>query len=204
MFAKKTSTALVSLVFSLLTATAAYAIGSNAGDSDMTTMKPAEPVPKSSPKVKSAKKLKCNKGETAKRATRQGKLEYTCVKLKADVSPDLELYQQARLLADEGEYEWALDHLRLIQNQNDPEVLSYTGYTNRKAGRLETGIAYYQQALTINPNYVQAREYLGEAYTLVGFNDLAKQQLDEIRARGGASTEAYLALEKFMRESRTN
>jgi tetratricopeptide (TPR) repeat protein len=194
----KLAAAIIALGFSCVTATTAFAIGADAGSSDMTPMKPHEPM------KKSAKKLKCNRQETVKRVKRKGKVKYICVKLKADASPDIELYQQARLLAGEGEYEWALDHLRLIQNQNDPEVLSYTGYTNRKAGRLETGIAYYKQALTINPNYVQAREYLGEAYTLVGFNDLAKQQLDEIRARGGASTEAYLALEKFMRESRTN
>ncbi len=150
---------------------------------------------------KSPKKLNCKRGETAKLRTLKGKKKLLCVKLKAEILPDTELYAQARLLADDGEYEWALDHLRLITNQNDAEVLNYTGYANRKAGRLETGIAYYQQALTLNPNYVQAREYLGEAYVLAGFNALANEQLKEIENRCGTRCEAYVVLKGFIEKS---
>jgi tetratricopeptide (TPR) repeat protein len=131
--------------------------------------------------------------------TRNGKRVTTCVKLRADVLPDAELYQFARMLADEGEYEWALDHLRLITNQNDAEVLNYTGYSNRKAGRLETGIAYYYKALAVNPDYVQAREYLGEAYVLAGRVDLATAQLKEIASRCGTECETYRALEQAIK-----
>jgi tetratricopeptide (TPR) repeat protein len=178
--------------------TGAFAIGATSSDAPKAGT--TAPIAKKAP---SAKKLKCKRGETAKKYMSKGKIKYRCVKLKADVSPDNELYQQARLLADEGEYEWALDHLRLIRVQQNAEVLNYTGYANRKAGRLETGIAYYQQALSINPDYVQAREYLGEAYTLAGFNDLARQQLHEIESRSGTSSEAYLALKKFMQDNRS-
>jgi tetratricopeptide (TPR) repeat protein len=148
----------------------------------------------------SAKKLQCKRGETAKMMKRSGKSKWTCVKLKAEVLPDTDLYNQARMLADAGEYEWALDHLRLITNQHDAEVLNYTGYANRKAGRLETGIAYYQQALSINPDYVQAREYLGEAYVLAGFNNLAVEQLNEIANRCGTTCDTYIALERFIQQ----
>jgi tetratricopeptide (TPR) repeat protein len=156
-----------------------------------------------SAKKPSAKKLKCKRGETAKMYKRKGKAKYGCVKLKADVLPDDELYQQARMLADEGEYEWALDHLRTIRVQHNAEVLNYTGYANRKAGRLETGIGYYQQALAINPDYVQAREYLGEAYVLAGFDDLAQEQLREIEKRSGTASEAYVALKTFIQDQRS-
>ncbi len=154
-------------------------------------------------KSPSAKKLKCKRGETAKKMNIKGKTKYACVILKSEVLPENELYQQARLLADEGEYEWALDHLRLIRVQQNAEVLNYTGYANRKAGRLETGIGYYQQALALNPDYIQAREYLGEAYVLAGFDDLARQQLQEIESRSGTSSEAYVALRKFMQDQRS-
>jgi tetratricopeptide (TPR) repeat protein len=197
MIANKLTASLLALGFTLCTATASFAIGASTANDSMTAKTKA-------PAKKSAKKSKCQRGETVKRVKKAGKYKYVCVKLKADVLPDAELYQQARLLADEGEYEWALDHLRLIHNQQDAEVLNYTGYANRKAGRLETGIAYYHQALALNPNYVQAREYLGEAYILAGFDDLAQQQLQEIAKRGGASTEAYIALEKFIASDRTN
>lgn len=169
-----------------LFAPTAFAFPGGAKDDGMT-----KTTPKKSPKA-----VKCKRGETAKRVTRNGKRVTICMKLKADVLPDSELYQNARMLADEGEYEWALDHLRLITNQNDHEVLNYTGYSNRKAGRLETGIAYYHKALAINPDYVQAREYLGEAYVLAGRSDLAKAQLQEIAQRCGTSCETFIVLEQ--------
>lgn len=177
--------AIAILTTSLSMPTALAAPGGGSSGNSM-----SNPEPKKSPKA-----LKCKRGETVKRVTRKGKRVKICVKLKADVSPDAELYQNARLLADDGEYEWALDHLRLITNQNDAEVLNYTGYSNRKAGRLETGISYYHKALAVNPDYVQAREYLGEAYLLAGRMDLAKAQLREIRLRCGTSCETYRALE---------
>lgn len=186
--------------------TGTFAFPGTETDATTTKAKPADTMTPGAkkPTVKpSAKKLKCKRGETAKNLIIKGKTKYACVKLKAEVLPDNELYQQARLLADEGEYEWALDHLRLISVQQNAEVLNYTGYANRKAGRLETGIGYYQQALTLNPDYIQAREYLGEAYVLAGFDDLALQQLHEIESRSGTSSEAYVALKKFMLDQRS-
>lgn len=164
------------------------------GGSTSEDAKPAKNKATAGPQ-KSPKAKKCNRSETAKRVMRKGKRVTICVKLKADVLPDSELYQNARMLADEGEYEWALDHLRLMTNQSDAEVLNYTGYANRKAGRLETGISYYHKALAIDPDYVQAREYLGEAYVLADRVDLAKAQLREIGWRCGTHCETYQALE---------
>ena len=184
--------------FSIVASTEAFAIPGGGTSKDTMTTKPAAPV------KKSPKKLKCKRTETVKRVKRHGKTTYKCVKLKAEVLPDSELYQQARLLADEGEYEWALDHLRLIRVQQNAEVLNYTGYANRKAGRLETGIGYYFQALALNPNYIEAREYLGEAYVLAGLTDLARQQLIEIQQRGGASSKSYLTLAKFIENAPAN
>lgn len=187
---QKLATATIIGVFTAaLCSQVAFAIPGGTSSGDPTANKKTTAAPKVSPKAK-----KCKRGETTKRVTRNGKRVLVCVKLKADVLPDAELYQNARMLADEGEYEWALDHLRLMTNQNDAEVLNYTGYSNRKAGRLETGIAYYYKALAVNPDYVQAREYLGEAYILAGRVDLAKVQLNEIASRCGAYCETYRAL----------
>jgi tetratricopeptide (TPR) repeat protein len=184
----------VSVAFAVAT-TPAFAIGGSSAGTD-----PSKPTPKVvQPKHPSAKTANCKRGYTAKRGVKNGKKRWLCTKLKVGALEDFELYQQARLLADQGEYEWALDHLRLISNQNDPEVLNYTGYANRKAGRLETGIGYYQQALAINANYVQAREYLGEAYVLAGFSTLATEQLIEIEKRAGRNSEAFVALQQFMK-----
>ncbi len=99
-------------------------------------------------------------------------------------------------MAKAGHYEWALQVLAAIQNQNDPRVLNYTGYSNRKAGRLEIGITYYRKALAIDPNFVLAREYLGEGYVAAGRIDLAKLELNEIKTRAGTASEEYQDLSK--------
>jgi tetratricopeptide (TPR) repeat protein len=74
--------------------------------------------------------------------------------------------------------------------------LNYTGYSHRKAGRLETGITYYRKALAINPDFVLAREYLGEGYVAAGRIDLAKVELAEIGKRCGVACEEYKDLSK--------
>ena len=135
---------------------------------------------------------KCKKGEVYKRVG----IFKKCVKVESGILPDEDLYQQGRILAKAGEYEWALQVLAAIENQNDPRVLNYTGYSNRKAGRLEVGITYYRKALAIDPNFVLAREYLGEGYVAAGRIDLAKLELNEIKKRAGTNSEEYQDLSK--------
>ncbi len=140
--------------------------------------------------------LQCKKGEVVKKVTVNGVTKKKCVPVESGILPDEELYQQGRSLAKAGEYEKALIILAAITNQNDPRVLNYTGYSNRKAGRLEIGITYYRKALAIDPNFVLAREYLGEGYVAAGRIDLAKIELDEIKARAGVNSEEYRDLAK--------
>ena len=132
----------------------------------------------------------CKKGEV------WDKTKKICVKAQSGVLPDKELYAQGRALAKEGQYDWALEVLAAIQNQDDPYVLNYIGYSNRKAGRLEIGITFYRKALAINPDFVLAREYLGEGYVAAGRVDLAKVELAEIAKRCGKTCEEYKDLSK--------
>ena len=132
----------------------------------------------------------CKQGEVWNKSSQK------CVKASSGILPDEELYQQGRMLAKEGQYDWALQVLALVQNQNDPRVLNYEGYSNRKAGRIELGISFYNKALAINPNFVLAREYLGEGYVAAGRADLAKAQLAEIATRCGTQCETYKDLAK--------
>jgi tetratricopeptide (TPR) repeat protein len=127
----------------------------------------------------------CKRGEV------WDKKKHKCLKAESGVLPDAELYEQGRALAKEGNYDWALQVLAAIRNQNDPHVLNYIGYSNRKAGRLEIGITFYRKALAIDPNFVLAREYLGEGYVAAGRIDLAKAELAEIAKRCGATCEEF-------------
>ncbi len=144
----------------------------------------------------SAKALGCKRGEAAKWSGEGDARKQACTTLAAGALGDDELYEQGKLLATENEYDWALEVLARIAKQDDAKVLNYIGYSNRKAGRLETGIEAYKKALALDPDYVQAREYLGEAYILAGKKDLAMAELAEIKTRKGADCPEYAALEK--------
>jgi tetratricopeptide (TPR) repeat protein len=184
----------LSLSLSLLAlplAGAARAAGGGGGGGGGGSSEPA-PAP-------SAKKLKCKRStEVAKEIEVGGKKVWKCVKRTSDLLDDEDLYSQGRQLAKEGEYEWALDVFSTIKNQDDPRVLNYIGYSHRKAGRLETGFAYYKKALAINPDFVLAREYLGEGDVAAGRVDLARVQLAEIAARCGTSCAEYRELAKVI------
>lgn len=146
--------------------------------------------------------LKCKPGEVIVTLHVKGKPnKKVCKKAKAEIIPDEDMFQQGRLLAKQGQYEWAITVLSSVKDQNDPAVLNYLGYSNRKAGRLDIAITYYNKALAIDPNYVLAREYLGEGYVAAGRLDLAQIQLDEIGNRAGKTSEEYIDLAKAIKGS---
>jgi tetratricopeptide (TPR) repeat protein len=147
----------------------------------------------------SPKKLKCKRNDQVlKLLVIEGEKKWKCVRQTSGLLNDDELYEQGRVLAKEGEYEWALNVFSSIKNQSDPKVLNYIGYANRKAGRLETGFTYYKKALAIDPNFVLAREYYGEGLVAAGRVDLAQIQLDEIAKRCGTHCSEYKELAKVM------
>jgi Flp pilus assembly protein TadD len=114
----------------------------------------------------------------------------------APAAPDQQLYEQGKALAEAAQYDAALAVLEKISRQDDPKVLNYIGYSHRKAGRLDIAIEIYKKALAIDPNFVQARAYLGEGFVASGMLDLAKAELAEIKERCGATCVEYTALAK--------
>jgi tetratricopeptide (TPR) repeat protein len=121
-----------------------------------------------------------------------------CIKLKAGLMTDDQIYAAARELAYDGQYDHALNVLDVAADQNDPRILNYKGFANRKAGRVEEGMAFYQAALTIDPDYILARSYMGQGLIADGDIGGAWEQLTEIKARGGEGTWAYASLEKAL------
>ncbi|EJC67512.1 hypothetical protein OLZ32_36460 [Rhizobium sp. 1AS11] len=155
-------------------ATAAFA----AGDSNDDTNPP--------PKTQTTKT--CTGGKVWDKAKKE------CVTPKKSSFNDDDLYQFAREFAYAGQYENAITVLNLARNQNDPRVLNYLGYANRKAGRMELGMSYYRKALQADENYILARSYMGMALVEQGDIQGARVQLVEIRDRGGEGTWAYRSL----------
>lgn len=104
------------------------------------------------------------------------------------------LYRAARELAYAGQYEAAQSVLAAMSDPTEDRVLTYLGFTHRKMGDLDRGMAYYQAALAANPDNLLARSYMGEALAEMGEADLARAELSEIRARGGRGSWAEIAL----------
>jgi tetratricopeptide (TPR) repeat protein len=136
----------------------------------------------------SASVKKCKSGQVWKKSAKK------CVNAESGILPDDELYAQGSALAKDGQYDWAIAVLSTITRKDDPHVLNYLGYSHRKAGRLDIGLGYYQRALAIDPDFVLAREYLGEGYVAAGELDLARDQLREIGNRCGTNCEEYIEL----------
>lgn len=126
-----------------------------------------------------------------------------CVSATQGMFDDDTLYEAARELAYADQYENAIDLLHLASNPDDPRILNYLGFSNRKAGRMEVGMAYYKEALKRDPDYILARSYMGQAYLQQNKRNAARDQLVEIEARGGKGTWAHTALVQAIKGAST-
>ncbi|MBX4918120.1 tetratricopeptide repeat protein [Rhizobium bangladeshense] len=127
----------------------------------------------------------CKKGEIYDQKTKK------CVKQQGANVSDENRTDYAYSLAKAGRYEEALAMLDTVKNQNTAEVLNYRGYATRKLGRTDEGISYYLKSVKMDPQYAKVREYLGEAYVINGRLDLARDQLNSIKAICGTACEEY-------------
>jgi tetratricopeptide (TPR) repeat protein len=114
-----------------------------------------------------------------------------CVPAKSGLLDDKQLYEQGRALALAGHYENALPVLEAVAERQDSMLLTMIGYAKRHVGRWDEGMADYRQALVIDPNNINTREYLGEAYAEKGKVDLAEAELTKIAAIAGTGVEQY-------------
>ncbi|MEY1556543.1 tetratricopeptide repeat protein [Yoonia sp. R2331] len=118
----------------------------------------------------------------------------SCMTPEASTNDDSAMMDDIRSLSHEGRYADALAVLALMPDQNDPLVLTYYGFATRKAGDLDAGLAFYAQALAVDPGNLLARSYRGQAYVHQGRMDLALADLTEIRMLGGRGTWAEASL----------
>jgi tetratricopeptide (TPR) repeat protein len=113
-----------------------------------------------------------------------------CVARSSELIDDSDLYIHGEALAVSGHYEDALDALNAVADK-DAMTLTMIGYSTRKLGRTEEGIAIYHQALAIDPGNLNTHEYLGEGYLAQGRVDLAEAQLDVLASLCGTDCEQY-------------
>lgn len=127
-----------------------------------------------------------------------------CVKPKGAALDADTLYGAVRELAYAGRFEDAQGVLSAMADQEDDRVLTYWGFTYRKLGDSERANAYYQKALNANPDNLLARSYMGQGFVADGRTREARNQLDEIRARGGTGTWPEASLAEALRTGTTH
>ncbi|NQV98451.1 MAG: tetratricopeptide repeat protein [Rhodospirillales bacterium] len=129
--------------------------------------------------------VKCEKGFVLDAQTKK------CVKQTSQAVPDKAIVDQAWLWAYAGDYAYAIELFRDVAAKGDPSALNGLGYSHRKLGKTDEAIAYYQQALAIDPNYLLARNYLAKGYLATGNLEPALAQLSEIGKRCVAPCKLY-------------
>ena len=117
--------------------------------------------------------------------------------VKPDAAP-AERFTYAYWLAKTGDYAQALDVLKALPDQNDPGVLTMTGYATRHMGKVDEALGYYAKALALNPNMTNTRQYLGEAY--LQKNDVAKARLELAEIARICGSEASVDYRDLARE----
>jgi len=114
-------------------------------------------------------------------------------RLSANKTDD-ELFYAGYWLAKTGRFDEALQFLNSTRRK-DERVLTYIGFATRKSGHVKDALTFYQKALVLNPDFVIARSYLGEAHLTMGKLEKARAELREIAKRCGNSCVEYKLLE---------
>jgi hypothetical protein len=122
-----------------------------------------------------------------------------CLKVKAGILPDEELYRQGRALALAGAYAEALPILDAVARTDDSMVWTMRGYATRKLGRFEEGMALYDKALAIDPDNVNTHEYRGEAFVTRGDLARARMELALVERLCGRDCEQFEDLDEAIR-----
>jgi len=127
----------------------------------------------------------------------------SCVDAKESRLDDDTRYAAVRELAYAGKYGDALYVLAAMSDQSESRVLTYYGFTHRKAGRADLGMQYYNAALNADPDNLLARSYMGQGLVAAGNIEAARVQLAEIESRGGKSSWPETSLRKAIQTGKT-
>lgn len=147
------SLAVAALAFTLSSPSAVFAAGGGGGDTTPT----------------------CPAGKVYDKKTKK------CV-TKSSLKDQESIFEAGRTLAYAGKYEQAIEVLFRAPDKTDKRVLNMLGYSHRKLGMIDTGIAYYKHSIALDPQYTLVREYYGEALLQKGDLAGAQHQLEAIRS----------------------
>ena len=122
-----------------------------------------------------------------------------CATIEDSRLDDPDRIEAARELAHFGRPADALELLAGHTDADDPAVLTLRGFATRKMGDWEAGVAFYEAALARDPDYWQARSYMGLGMLARGERAAAEGQLAAIRSSSGRGTWAEVSLADALR-----
>lgn len=91
-----------------------------------------------------------------------------------------------------------LDSVR-ASDPNNADAWNWTGYVNRKQGRIAEALAAYDRALALDPQHLGAYEYRGETWLLANKPEAAEADLAQL-ARLCGECEQYQDLKTAIAE----
>jgi tetratricopeptide (TPR) repeat protein len=113
-------------------------------------------------------------------------------------------YRHAYDLIQKGEYEAGIAALRILKQDNHPDVANYLGYASRKLGRYDDAKFWYEKALASDPKHVRTWSYYGMWHAEQGNRLKAETYLQTIQLIcGGTTCDEYKALKGVLEGSVT-
>jgi len=107
-------------------------------------------------------------------------------------------YKMAQASIAQADYYAAMTHLEnvLAATPDNADALNLMGFSERKMGKLEESLEYYNKALSLNPNHLGANEYLGELYLEMKDVKKAQERLEVLKNACGGTCEEYTELKE--------
>ncbi len=112
-------------------------------------------------------------------------------------------YKMAQASIAQADYPTAMTHLQnvLASTPDNADALNLMGFSERKMGKLDQSLEYYNKALALKPNHLGANEYLGELYLDMKDVKKAEERLAVLEQACGGTCDEYKELkgkiEKF-------
>jgi tetratricopeptide (TPR) repeat protein len=95
---------------------------------------------------------------------------------------------------DRNDYHAAIEQLKVLGHDDQPNVANLIGYSYRKLGDYKLSQVWYQRALKADPNHVLTWQYYGLWQIEQGNRDQAQYHLSRIAAICGTGCEEYRSL----------
>ena len=107
-------------------------------------------------------------------------------------------YKMAQAAIAQNDYSTAMTHLQnvLAATPDNADALNLMGFSDRKMGKMDESLEYYNKALALNPNHLGANEYLGELYLDMKDVKKAQERLEVLKNACGGTCAEYTELKE--------